>query len=78
MMSNPYGLYRLGCTRHTMVGTMRSKSANFSKSLKLIVVWIVFCNENMKLESLVIVDQHATVNISLKKLIAACHVFLVG
>jgi hypothetical protein len=65
MMSSLYVLYVLGCTRSTMVSTMRSKNVSFSKTLKLILVQIDLCNEIVKVESLVIVDQHATVNLSL-------------
>lgn len=64
-MSSLHVLYMLGCTRSTMVDTKRSNDANRSKSSKSISVQIILCNENMKVESLVIVDQHATVNLSL-------------
>ena len=63
MTSSPHGPYGLGYTRATMVVTVGSEIARIeliSKShlssdcsLQL---------ESMKLESLVIVDQHATVN----------------
>ena len=65
MMSSLYVLYVLGCTRSTMVSTMRSKNVSSSKTLKLILVRIGLCNETVKVESLVIVDQNATVNLSL-------------
>lgn len=65
MMSSLHVLYVLGCTRSTMVGTMRGKNVNFSKSLKLTSVQIDLCKEIMKVESLVIVDKYATVNLSL-------------
>jgi hypothetical protein len=62
-MSSLYGLYVMGYTRATMVATKRSNSVSWSKpykshpspdcSLQL---------ENMKLESLVIVNQYVTVN----------------
>ena len=63
MTSSPHGLYAQGCTRATMAGTNRRDTARWSKS------------ENaspssdcrlqfacMKVESLVIPDQHAGVN----------------
>ncbi len=34
MTSSPHGLYALGCTRATMVGTKGSKTARWSKSPK--------------------------------------------
>jgi hypothetical protein len=64
-MSSLYVLNVLGCTRSTMVNTVRCKNVSFSKSLKFIVVQIELCKESVKVESLVIVDQHATVNLSL-------------
>ena len=62
--SSRHGLYKLGYTRVTKIITKRSKNLNWSRSLKnshssdcrLQLAY-------MKLESLVIVDQHATVNI---------------
>ena len=61
--SSPHGLYAQGCTRATMAGTERRNTARWSKSLKT-------CPSSdcrlqfacMKLESLVIADQHAAVN----------------
>jgi hypothetical protein len=65
MMSSLYVLYGLGCTRSTMANTMRSNNVNLSESLKFVLVRIDFCNGIMKLESLVIVNQNVTVNLSL-------------
>lgn len=65
MMSSLYVLYELGCTRSTMANTTRSNYVSLSKSLKFALVQIDFCNGIMKLESLVIVNQNVTVNLSL-------------
>ena len=63
MTSSPHGLYVQGYTRATMVGTKGSKPAKVSQSQKadLSSDWSLQL-DSMKLESLVIVDQHATVN----------------
>ncbi len=63
MTSSPHGLYDQGYTRTTMVGTKGSDRATCSESLKagLSPDWSLQL-DSMKLESLVIVDQHATVN----------------
>jgi hypothetical protein len=66
MTSSPHGLYGLGCTRPTMAYTKGCYLARASKSQKV-------CPSSdcrlqlacMKPESLVIVDQHATVNMFL-------------
>ena len=63
MTSSPHGPYRLGYTRATMAVTMGSEAA----SLELIPKSRLSSDctlqlECMKVESLVIVDQHATVN----------------
>ena len=63
MTSSHHALYALGCTRATMVGTKRSDIARWSKSHKADLspdcrLKLAY----MKSESLVIVDQHATVN----------------
>ena len=63
MTSSPHGLYIQGYTRTTMVGTEGCNAARWSQSLKgrpssdcrLQPAY-------MKLESLVIADQHAAVN----------------
>ena len=63
MTSSQYGPYGQGCTRTTMPGTKGSKSASWSKSPK--TGPSSDCRlqlDGMKLESLVIADQHAAVN----------------
>ena len=63
MTSSPHGLYVQGYTRATMDGTKRCQPARGSQSQKTVLSsdWALQL-EPMKLESLVIVDQHATVN----------------
>ena len=63
MTSNQHAPYVQGYTRTTMAGTTRSEAARSSKSLKasLSSDWSLQL-DSMKLESLVIVDQNATVN----------------
>ncbi len=63
MTSNHHGPYVQGYTRDTMVGTKRRKTARWSKSQKTNLSSDCSLQlDYMKLESLVIVDQHATVN----------------
>ncbi len=63
MTSSPHGPYGRGFTRATMVGTEGSEAARWSQSQKadLSSDWSLQL-DSMKSESLVIVDQHATVN----------------
>ncbi len=63
MTSSPHGLYVLGYTHATMAYTKSSDAARWSQSQKvgLSSDWSLQL-DSMKLESLVIVDQHATVN----------------
>ena len=63
MTSSPHGLYIQGDTRDTMVGTEGSETARWSQSQKadLSSDWSLQL-DSMKLESLVIADQHAAVN----------------
>ncbi len=63
MTSSPHGLYAQGYTRATMGGTKSSNLARGSKSHKAILSsdWSLQL-DSMKLESLVIADQHAVVN----------------
>ena len=63
MTSSPHGSYAQGNTRTTMAITERSKTARSSKSQKssLSSDWSLQL-DSMKLESLVIADQHAAVN----------------
>ncbi len=63
MTSSPHGLYAQGYTRATMGGTKSSQLARVSESQKAILSsdWSLQL-DSMKLESLVIADQHAAVN----------------
>ena len=63
MTSSPHGLYVQGYTRATMAGTNRCKPAMGSQSEKACLSsdWSLQL-DSMKLESLVIADQHAAVN----------------
>ena len=63
MTSSQYGPYVLGCTRATMAGTEGCETARWSQSLKagLSSDWRLQL-ASMKSESLVIVNQHVTVN----------------
>ena len=63
MTSSPHGLYASGYTRATMGGTKGSQLARVSESQKAVLSSDCSLQlDCMKLESLVIVDQHATVN----------------
>ena len=63
MTSSPHGPYVQGYTRATMVDTKGSNIVRFSKSQKINLSsdWSLQL-DSMKLESLVIADQHAAVN----------------
>ncbi len=63
MTSSPHGLYAQGYTRATMDCTKGSKPAKVSQSQKAVRSsdWSLQL-DSMKLESLVIADQHAAVN----------------
>ena len=63
MTSNHHALYGLGYKRATMAGTKSCKQATVSQSHKagLSSDWSLQL-DSMKLESLVIVGQHTTVN----------------
>ena len=63
MTSSPHGLYIQGDTRNTMDGTEGSETARWSQSQKAVLSsdWSLQL-DSMKLESLVIADQHAAVN----------------
>ncbi len=63
MTSSPHGLYVQGYTRATMASTNRCKPAMGSQSEKACLSsdWSLQL-DSMKLESLVIADQHAAVN----------------
>ena len=74
MTSSPHDPYGLGYTRVTMVRTIRSNDESRSKSWKSYLNSDCFLQfENMKPESLVIVDQHATVNMYLSLVLPARH-----
>ena len=63
MTSNHHAPYDLGYTRATMGSTTRSEPVKASGSLKAVLSSDCSLQlDYMKLESLVIVDQHATVN----------------
>ncbi len=63
MTSSPHGLYIQGDTRDTMDGTEGSETARWSQSQKAVLSsdWSLQL-DSMKLESLVIADQHAAMN----------------
>ena len=63
MTSSPHGLYIQGDTRDTMDGTEGSERETWSQSQKAVLSsdWSLQL-DSMKLESLVIADQHAAVN----------------
>ena len=63
MTSSPHGPYAQGYTRATMDGTKGSKAARWSQSQKTVLSSDCSLQlDYMKLESLVIADQHAAVN----------------
>ncbi len=63
MTSSPHGLYVQGYTRTTMAGTEGNEAARRSKSQKASLSSDCSLQlDCMKLESLVIADQHAAVN----------------
>ncbi len=63
MTSSPHGLYVQGYTRATMGGTKGSDTARWSKSQKTVLSSDCSLQlDYMKVESLVIADQHAAVN----------------
>ena len=78
MTSSPHDPYGLGYTRVTMVSTKRSNDENRSESQKTHLSSDCSLQfENMKPESLVIVDQHATVNEYLSLVLPARHSLVV-
>jgi hypothetical protein len=79
MTSSPHGLYVQGYTRATMAGTKRHESASSSQSQKagLSSDWGLQLDP-MKLESLVIADQHAAVNTFPGLVHTARHITKVG
>ena len=79
MTSSPHGLYVQGYTRATMDGTKRCKPARGSQSQKTVLSsdcrLQLAC---MKLESLVMADQHAAVNTFPGLVHTARHITKVG
>ncbi len=74
MTSSPHDPYGLGYTRVTMAITKSSNDQNRSESLKNRLSSDCSLQlGNMKVESLVIVDQHATVNPYLSLVLTARH-----
>jgi hypothetical protein len=63
MTSSPHGPYAQGYTRATMIGTKGCKTVRWSQSQKTNLSSDCSLQlDYMKLESLVIADQHAAVN----------------
>ena len=79
MTSSPHGLYVQGYTRATMASTKRCKRAIWIQSQKarLSSDWSLQL-DSMKLESLVIADQHAAVNTFPGLVHTARHITKVG
>ncbi len=79
MTSSPHGLYVQGCTRATMLRTNRRDTARWSKSDKAWPSsdWSLQL-DSMKLELLVIADQHAAVNMFLSLVHTARQVMEAG
>ena len=79
MTSSHHGLYVQGYTRATMASTKRCKRAIWSQSQKarLSSDWSLQL-DSMKLESLVIADQHAAVNTFPGLVHTARHITKVG
>ena len=79
MTSSHHGLYVQGYTRATMDGTKRRETARWSKSQKAVLSsdcrLQLAC---MKLESLVMADQHAAVNTFPGLVHTARHITKVG
>ena len=79
MMSSHHGLYVQGYTRATMDGTNRCDLVRVSQSEKAVLSsdWSLQL-DSMKLESLVIADQHAAVNTFPGLVHTARHITKVG
>ena len=79
MTSSPHGLYAQGYTRATMAGTNRREGAIRSQSEKTGLSSDCSLQlDYMKLESLVIADQHAAVNTFPGLVHTARHITKVG
>ncbi len=79
MTSSPHGPHAQGYTRATMVGTMGCQAARWSESQKADLS--TDCSlqlDCMKVESLVIADQHAAVNTFPGLVHTARHITKVG
>ncbi len=79
MTSSPHGLYVPGHTRATMGGTKGRNTARWSQSHKTVPSsdWSLQL-DSMKVESLVIADQHAAVNTFPGLVHTARHITKVG
>jgi hypothetical protein len=79
MTSSPHGLYVPGYTRTTMGGTKGSEPAKVSESQKAVLSSDCSLQlDCMKVESLVIADQHAAVNTFPGLVHTARHITKVG
>ncbi len=79
MTSSPHGLYVQGYTRVTMAGTKGCQTVRWSQSLKIGLSSDCSLQLGcMKLESLVIADQHAAVNTFPGLVHTARHITKVG
>ena len=79
MTSSPHGLYVRGYTRATMGGTKGCKPARVSQSQKPALSSDCSLQlDYMKVESLVIADQHAAVNTFPGLVHTACHITKAG
>src|SRR5256885_16374810 len=79
MTSSPHGLYGQGYTRATMDGTKSRDAARWSQSQKTVLSSDCSLQlESMKLESLVIADQHATGNTFPGRVHTGRHITKVG
>ena len=79
MTSSPHGLYAQGYTRTTMGGTKGSKAVMLSQSQKAVHSSDRSLQlDSVKLESLVIADQHAAVNTFPGLVHTARHITKVG
>ena len=79
MTSSPHGLYVQGYTRATMGGTKGCNTARWSQSQKTVLSSDCSLQlDYMKLESLVMADQHAAVNTFPGLVHTARHITKVG
>ena len=79
MTSSPHGPYAQGYTRATMAGTKGCETVRWSQSQKTVLSSDCGLQlDHMKLESLVIADQHAAVNTFPGLVHTARHITKVG